>query len=178
MSCVLPKRKHRLLLLHANQGATANPDETRDCVPPTDDMPRQIPLSSATKLRAPLRLPHSTFSSSDVTRRKPPARAASRSADDRESRSALLAPAVDREGHPAPQSRPERPRSREQEPRLPHTATETSPSHPKSMTKLRFLALFLLLFLCYACVIHALFMRRSCVILALFLRYSCVMIAL
>ena len=26
-----------LLLLHANQGATDNPDETRDCAPPTDD---------------------------------------------------------------------------------------------------------------------------------------------
>ena len=79
---------------------------------------RDIPLSSAAKLRAPPRLPHSTFPSSDVTRRNPPARAASRSTEDRESRSALLAPAVDREGHPTPQSRPERPRSREQEPRL------------------------------------------------------------
>ena len=85
---------------------------------PRTTMPREIPPSSAAKLRAPPRLPHSTFSSSDVTRRKPPARAASRSADDRESRSALLAPAVDREGHPATRSRPERPRSREQEPRL------------------------------------------------------------
>ena len=46
------------------------------------------------------------------------------------------------------------------------------------MTKLRFLALFLLLFLCYACVILALFLRYSCVILALFLRYSCVILAL
>ena len=68
------------------------------------------------------------------------------------------------------------------------TASETLPSHPKFMTKLRFLAvataascgagaipaLFRVLFLCYACVIHALFMRYSCVILALFLRYSCV----
>ena len=85
---------------------------------PRTTMPREIPLSSAAKLRAPPRLPHSTFSSSDVTRRKPPARAASRSTEDRESRSALLAPAIDWKGHPAPQSRPERPRSREQEPRL------------------------------------------------------------
>ena len=37
MSCALPKRKRRLLLLHANQGATDNPDETRDCAPPKDD---------------------------------------------------------------------------------------------------------------------------------------------
>jgi len=139
---------------------------------PRTTVARDVPLSSAAKLRAPPRLPHSTFSSSDVTRRKPPARAASRSTEDHEFRSALLAPAVDREGHPAPQSRPERPRSREQEPRLPHTATETSPSHPKSMTKLRFLALFLLLFLCYACVILALFLRYSCVILALSRCYS------
>ena len=155
-------------------------------------MPREIALSSAAKLRAPPRLPHSTFSSSDVTRRKPPARAASRSTEDHEFRSALLARAVDREGHPAPQSRPERPRSREQEPRLPHTATETSPSHPKSMMKLRFLAVataarlfpkcWLVLFLryscCYYCAMLALFIRYSCVILALFLRYSCVILAL
>ena len=39
-------------------------------------------------------------------------------------------------------------------------------------------ALFLLLFLCYACVIRALFLRYSCVIRALFLRYSCVILAL
>ena len=85
---------------------------------PRTTVPRKIPLSSAAKLRAPPRLPHCTLFSSDVTRRKPPERAASRSTEDRESRSARLAPAVDREGHPAPQSRPERPRSREQEPRL------------------------------------------------------------
>ena len=58
---------------------------------PRTTVPLDIPLSSAAKLRAPPCLPHSNFSSSDVTRRKPPARAASRSADDRESRSALLA---------------------------------------------------------------------------------------
>ena len=74
--------------------------------------------SSSSQLRALPRLPHLAFSSSDEKRRKPPARAASRSTKDRESRSALLAPAVDWEGHPAPRSRPERPRSREQEPRL------------------------------------------------------------
>ena len=85
---------------------------------PRTTVPRKIPLSSAAQLRAPPCLPHSTLSSSDVTRRKPPERAASRSTEDRESRSARLTPAVDREGHPAPQSRPERPRSREQEPRL------------------------------------------------------------
>ena len=86
--------------------------------PPRTTVTRDVPLSSAAKLRAPPRLPHSTFSSSDVTRRKPPERAASRSTEDHEFRSALFAPTVDREGHPAPQSRPERPRSREQEPRL------------------------------------------------------------
>ena len=156
MSCVLPKRKHRLLLLHANQGATDNPDETRDCAPPKDDHATRDPAELSRE--AARTAPSPSFHFLLVGRNA--AKATSKS----EPRSALLAPAVDREGHPAPQSRPERPRSREQEPRLPHTATETSPSHPKSMTKLRFLALFFLLFLCYACVIHAL------VIPALFLR--------
>ena len=101
--------------------ATSAPDDpqrTRDAGPRRTTETHDIPLSSAAQLRAPPRLPHLTFSSSDEKRRKPPARAASRSTEDRESRSARLAPAVDREGHPAPQSRPERPRSREQEPRL------------------------------------------------------------
>ena len=31
------------LLLHANQGATDNPDETRDCAPPTDDRTTRDP---------------------------------------------------------------------------------------------------------------------------------------
>ena len=100
--------------------APDDPQQTRDAGPRRTTETRDIPLSSATHLRAPPRLPHLTFSSSDEKWRKPPARAASRSRStkDRESRSALFAPAVDWEGHPAPQSRPERPRSREQEPRL------------------------------------------------------------
>ena len=94
--------------------APDDPQQTRDAGPRRTTETRGIPLSSAAQLRAPPRLPHLTFSSSDEKWRKPPARAASRSTEDRESRSALLVPAVDWEGHPAPQSRPERPRAREQ----------------------------------------------------------------
>ena len=75
--------------------------------------------SSAAQLRAPPRLPHFNFLLSVVRRREPPARAASRSTEDRESRSALLAPADDRDAQPAPRSRPVKPRTREQEPRSP-----------------------------------------------------------
>ena len=55
VSCVLPKRKRRLLLLHVNQGATANPDETRDCAPPTDGRTTRDPaeLSRAAARTAP-----------------------------------------------------------------------------------------------------------------------------
>ena len=73
--------------------------------------------SSAAQLRAPPRLPHFTFASSDVKRREPPGKTARSSAEDRGSISARLAPAFDRDAQPAPRSRPERPRSREQEPR-------------------------------------------------------------
>ena len=79
--------------------------------------------SSAAQLRAPPRLPHFNFLLSVVRRREPPARAASRSTEDRESRSALLAPADDRDAQPAPRSRPVKPRTREQEPRSPHQTT-------------------------------------------------------
>ena len=43
------------LLLHANQGATDNPDETRDCAPPTDDRTTRDPaeLSRAAARTAP-----------------------------------------------------------------------------------------------------------------------------
>ena len=75
-------------------------------------------LSSAAQLRAPPRLPHFTFASSDLKRREPPGKTARSSAEDRGSISARLAPAVDRDAQPAPRSRPERPRSREHEPRL------------------------------------------------------------
>ena len=75
-------------------------------------------LSSAAQLRAPPRLPHLTFASSDLKRREPPGKTARSSAEDRGSISARLAPAVDRDAQPAPRSRPERPRSREHEPRL------------------------------------------------------------
>ena len=57
--------------------APEDPQQTRDGGPRRTTEPRDIPLSSAAQLRAPPRLPHYTFSSSDVTRRKPPARAAS-----------------------------------------------------------------------------------------------------
>ena len=79
--------------------------------------------SSAAQLRAPPRLPHFNFLLSVVRRREPPARAASRSTEDRESRSALLAPADDRDAQPAPRSRPVKPRTREQEPRSLHQTT-------------------------------------------------------
>ena len=85
---------------------------------PRTTVPREIPLSSAAQLRAPPRLPHFTFASSDVKRREPPGKTARSSAEDRGSISARLAPAVDRDAQPAPRSRPERPRSREHEPRL------------------------------------------------------------
>ena len=84
---------------------------------PRTTEPREIPLSSAAQLRAPPRLPHFTFASSDLKRREPPGKTARSSAEDRGSISARLAPAVDRDAQPAPRSRPERPRSREQEPR-------------------------------------------------------------
>ena len=85
---------------------------------PRTTVPREIPLSSAAQLRAPPRLSHFTFASSDVERREPPpGKTARSSAEDRGSISARLAPAVDRDAQPAPRSRPERPRSREQEPR-------------------------------------------------------------
>ena len=98
--------------------APDDPQQTRDAGSRRTTETRDILLSSAAQLRARPRLPHLAFSSSDEKRQKPPARAASRSTKGRESRSALLAPAVDWEGHLAPQSRPERPGSREQEPRL------------------------------------------------------------
>ena len=87
-----------------------------------------LPLSSAAQLQAPARLPHLTFSSSDEKRRKPPARAASRSTKDRKPRSALLAPAVDWKGHPAPQSRPERPRDLESKSRASPAKCDGAPS--------------------------------------------------
>ena len=70
--------------------APDDPQQTRDAGPRRTTETRDIPLSSAAQLRAPPRLPHLTFSSSDEKWRKPPARAASRSTEDRESRSALL----------------------------------------------------------------------------------------
>ena len=101
--------------------ATSAPDDpqrTRDAGPRRTTETRDIPLSSAAQLRAPPRLPHFTFASSDVKRREPPGKTARSSAEDRGSISARLAPAVDRDAQPAPRSRPERPRSREHEPRL------------------------------------------------------------
>ena len=65
-------------------------------------------LSSAAQLRAPPRLPHFTFASSDLKRREPPGKTARSSAEDRGSIFARLAPAVDRDAQPAPRSRPER----------------------------------------------------------------------
>ena len=101
--------------------ATSAPDDpqrTRDAGPRRTTETHDIPLSSAAQLRAPPRLPHFTFASSDVKRREPPGKTARSSAEDRGSISARLAPAVDRDAQPAPRSRPERPRSREHEPRL------------------------------------------------------------
>ena len=72
--------------------APDDPPQTRDAGPRRTTQTRDISLSSAAQLRAPPRLPHLTFSSSDEKWRTPPARAASRSTKDRESRSALLAP--------------------------------------------------------------------------------------
>ena len=80
------------IFLYASYKLQAHPQQTRDAGPRRTTEPRDISLSSAAQLRAPPRLPHLTFSSSDEKWRTPPARAASRSTKDRESRSALLAP--------------------------------------------------------------------------------------
>ena len=98
--------------------APDDPQRTRDAGPRRTTETHDIPLSSAAQLRAPPRLPHFTFASSDLKRREPPGKTARSSAEDRGSISARLAPAVDRDAQPAPRSRPERPRSREHEPRL------------------------------------------------------------
>ena len=97
--------------------APDDPQQTRDARPRRTTETRDIPLSSAAQLRAPLRLPHLTFSSSDEKLRKPPARAASRSAEDRVPISAPLAPTIASEVQPPPRSSLERPRTREREPR-------------------------------------------------------------
>ena len=97
--------------------APDDPQQTRDAGPRRTTETRDIPLSSAAQLRAPPRLPHLTFSSSDEKWRKPPARAASRSTEDRVPISAPLAPAIASEVQPPPRSSSEKPRTREQEPR-------------------------------------------------------------
>ena len=98
--------------------APDDPQRTRDAGPRRTTETHDTPLRSAAQVRAPPRLPHFTFASSDLKRREPPGKTARSSAEDRGSISARLAPAVDRDAQPAPRSRPERPRSREHEPRL------------------------------------------------------------
>ena len=97
--------------------APDDPRQTHDAGPRRTTETHDTPLSSAAQLRAPPRLPHLTFSSPDEKWRKPPARTASRSTEDRVSISAPPLPAVNLKGHPTPQSRLGKPRSREQEPR-------------------------------------------------------------
>ena len=96
--------------------ATSAPDDPQQT---HDGGPRQSATSRCFSHAAALtaRLPHFTFSSSDEKWRKPQARAAFRSTEDRGSISAHLAPAIDSEVQPRPRSSPERPGTREQEPR-------------------------------------------------------------
>ena len=77
------------------------------------------PRSDPRGERASPCVPHFNFLSPVVRRREPPEKTARSSAEeDRGSISARLAPAVDRDAQPAPRSRPVKPRTREQEPRL------------------------------------------------------------